>query len=316
MGIRLAVRVTTDSSRHNEIVYEFNQDRIIIGRGAGADVCLPHQLVSIRHALLRASGSQCSVEDLGSTNGTFVNDTLIVAERQKAIRNGDTIRIGSFELFFQSPIVVSSPTSIERTASLARKLVRHAFGETSSIEWEPKIVIEKGAFAGTVLEFLDVGSRYVVGKNEGLISDSADRTVLAERVELIRDQDGVLAREASDAVFYINQKPVRQRRLHHGDVIEIGSTLLRFEDASEQMVSDIERKPDIEQTTIDPMHITAPALEVEPANVSATAAKVERQPRPSQEPDWESGPDTVIYVLAGLVFVLSVVGLVLLMNSG
>jgi hypothetical protein len=211
--------------------------------------------------------------------------------------------------------VVSSPTSLERTASLARKLVRHALGETGSVDWEPKLVIEKGAFAGTVLEFLNVGSRYVVGKSEGLIEDASDRIVQAERVELIRDQDGVLAREASDAVFSINQKPVRQRRLHHGDILEIGSTLLRFEDPAEQMVSEIEREPDIEQTVIEPMHVSMQPLN-QTVGKKSSPSKPARALRESQAPGWDSGPDMVIYVLAGLVFVLSVVGLVLLMNSG
>jgi len=45
----------------------------IVGRGAGSNIALPHRAVSRRHARINVSPSEMSIEDLGSTNGTFVN---------------------------------------------------------------------------------------------------------------------------------------------------------------------------------------------------------------------------------------------------
>lgn len=62
----------------------------------GRDPSLPHALgdakVSRHHARVNASGSIASVEDLGSTNGTFLNDQPL--EIATAIRPGDRIRVG------------------------------------------------------------------------------------------------------------------------------------------------------------------------------------------------------------------------------
>jgi len=52
----------------------------IVGRGAGATIPLPHRAVSRRHARIHVSPSEISIEDLGSTNGTFV-DGAPVRER-------------------------------------------------------------------------------------------------------------------------------------------------------------------------------------------------------------------------------------------
>lgn len=62
----------------------------------GRDPALPHALgdakVSRRHARVSAVDAAASVEDLGSTNGTFLNDSPL--EIATAIRPGDRIRVG------------------------------------------------------------------------------------------------------------------------------------------------------------------------------------------------------------------------------
>ena len=62
----------------------------------GRDPSLPHALddvkVSRHHARVSATGSSASVEDLGSTNGTFLNDSPL--EIATAIKPGDRIRVG------------------------------------------------------------------------------------------------------------------------------------------------------------------------------------------------------------------------------
>ncbi|HET7929705.1 MAG TPA: FHA domain-containing protein [Actinomycetota bacterium] len=62
-----------------------------IGRLEG-DLVLEDPEVSRRHAMLRRSGGSVVVEDLESTNGTFVNEEKI--ENPRAVRPGDQIRVG------------------------------------------------------------------------------------------------------------------------------------------------------------------------------------------------------------------------------
>jgi DNA-binding winged helix-turn-helix (wHTH) protein len=70
------------------------QGERIIGRDPDVDVTLESTTVSRQHARLHLSPDVATIEDLGSKNGTFVNDTRVVAPT--AISDGDRIRVGSF----------------------------------------------------------------------------------------------------------------------------------------------------------------------------------------------------------------------------
>lgn len=63
-----------------------------IGRAVRADFIVDAPLVSRCHCRLEISpGGQLQVEDLGSTNGTFVNDRRV---DRAALAAGDTLRVG------------------------------------------------------------------------------------------------------------------------------------------------------------------------------------------------------------------------------
>jgi diguanylate cyclase (GGDEF)-like protein len=67
-------------------------DTYVFGREADADLVLSRNSVSRRHAqLAREASGSWSVEDLGSTNGTFVNEVRI---EHQSLRDGDQLRIG------------------------------------------------------------------------------------------------------------------------------------------------------------------------------------------------------------------------------
>jgi pSer/pThr/pTyr-binding forkhead associated (FHA) protein len=65
---------------------------LLIGRGSDAAIRLDDDYVSTRHAQIAASGDQWYVEDLGSTNGTYVGSSRI--SQPTAISLGTQIRIG------------------------------------------------------------------------------------------------------------------------------------------------------------------------------------------------------------------------------
>jgi two-component system cell cycle response regulator len=72
--------------------YDLGEDDLMIGRSSKCDVEVDQDSVSRNHARVRHDGSRVVVEDLGSTNGTFVNDEQIDGEHR--LRNGDFIKIG------------------------------------------------------------------------------------------------------------------------------------------------------------------------------------------------------------------------------
>jgi hypothetical protein len=71
---------------------------LTIGRGLNNDIILEDTRVSRHHAQLRYQARRFWIADLGSTNGTYVNDEK-VAER--SLRDGDVISLGGLELTFK-----------------------------------------------------------------------------------------------------------------------------------------------------------------------------------------------------------------------
>ena len=73
------------------------KDVITIGRGENNDLPLPNPQVSRHHARLRRGGATHVIEDLGSTNGTFVNGQRITS---KQLAVGDQIQISVFVITY------------------------------------------------------------------------------------------------------------------------------------------------------------------------------------------------------------------------
>ena len=69
------------------------KDELMIGREAGSDLMLSDTSVSRQHAIIRRTEAGFELEDLGSTNGTFVGGRQVTRAR---LNSGDTIRFGSF----------------------------------------------------------------------------------------------------------------------------------------------------------------------------------------------------------------------------
>lgn len=73
----------------------------VVGRDATSGIRVEHdEFASARHARIEPRPNGAWVDDLGSTNGTFVNGTKL--ERAQLAKAGDVIRIGETELQVQS----------------------------------------------------------------------------------------------------------------------------------------------------------------------------------------------------------------------
>ncbi|MGQ0678568.1 MAG: FHA domain-containing protein [Actinomycetota bacterium] len=72
-----------------------DKDVVTCGRDAGSDIFLDDVTVSRRHAEIRREGTEFSIVDSDSLNGTFVNRNRV---DRAALANGDEIQIGKFKL--------------------------------------------------------------------------------------------------------------------------------------------------------------------------------------------------------------------------
>jgi hypothetical protein len=74
-------------------------DGAVLGRGDSAEIRLQDPFASSRHARLIRQGGIVVIEDLGSTNGTYLNEELL--QGPQPLHAGDRIRIGDTEFVYE-----------------------------------------------------------------------------------------------------------------------------------------------------------------------------------------------------------------------
>lgn len=80
---------------------QLNKDEMTIGRANPNDIVLDDPLVSRVHAILMRRGGVFMLDDLGSHNGTQVNDERLHGIRQ--IHHGDRVVIGASRMLYEDP---------------------------------------------------------------------------------------------------------------------------------------------------------------------------------------------------------------------
>jgi diguanylate cyclase (GGDEF)-like protein len=103
-GARLVV--LSDQELLEERVLPLHKDELRLGRGHSCEICFEDESVSTTHAALRHAQGHWELEDLESTNGSYIGDQRIQRAR---LKDGDIVRLGKTVLkFFDGQGVESS----------------------------------------------------------------------------------------------------------------------------------------------------------------------------------------------------------------
>lgn len=313
MGIRLSVR-SSWAKDETEIVYEFDQARIIVGRAAGADVHLPHPTVSTTHTSFQVKGSGYTVVDESSTNGTWIGEHRVVPGRAKVVRTGDVVTIGGFFVRIEAGVAIAAPTGADRTAALARRLIREAI-EPDKRAAPATLTVLNGPTEGDQLALPPPPARLIIGRGEDCDLVLPDADASREHVEITVDLDGVLAHDLSSKNgILVAGARAQELRLVDRDELLIGNTMLVFEDPAVERLAEMVGEQDLVAAPPRLLPLE-PVVETPPESVLDSVAD-EPAPAPREPPTPKgAAADLVILVLAAAVLAISLLALFMLFGA-
>ncbi|MEC5212323.1 hypothetical protein RCH06_000863 [Polaromonas sp. CG_9.5] len=151
---------------------QLTKDRVTLGRRPYNDIVIDHLGVSGEHALVQVLGSETFIEDLNSTNGTYINGKTV---KKQLLKNSDVIEIGKYRIqYVDEAGAVGSLLSVTPGASALNAAIKVISGPAAGREMalvKPVTTIGKPGVAiatitrnpeGFVVAHLDGASRPVL----------------------------------------------------------------------------------------------------------------------------------------------------------
>ena len=216
-------------------IYPIEQDEVVLGRESGVDILIDSPGISRRHARIFVENDQYTLEDLGSSNGTFLNGERL--RGRLVLKPGDEIRLGrTVALIYEaeqpqvdatmldSQQFQGSATVIEGApAPMGATLV----GEEPGPLQKPAPIQLVVAVAGeTVNTYTLSQEKITIGRGEDNLININSRIVSRHHAYLERVKAGyqiVVLPEASNPMLLQGRPLEAPHPLHHGDILRIGS---------------------------------------------------------------------------------------------
>ena len=203
---------------------QITKDKTTLGRRPYNDIVIDNLAVSGEHAVLQMVGADVFIEDLNSTNGTYINGKAV---KKQLLSHNDTVEIGKYKIKF----IVDDGTDYEKTMIMkpgtrppaplgqapGAAFGTSGFGSLGASTMPASIRVLNGAAAGREVALTKVVT--TVGKP-------------GVQVASITKRPGgyVLAHVEGAAQPSVNGNPVVGETVHlkNGDVIELAGTQMQF----------------------------------------------------------------------------------------
>ena len=203
---------------------QITKDKTTLGRRPYNDIVIDNLAVSGEHAVLQMVGADVFIEDLNSTNGTYINGKAV---KKQLLQHNDTVEIGKYKIKYMSvetsdyekTMVIkpgSTPGGLAPPAPFAGASGNSGFGALSGAS-SASIKVLNGAAVGREVQLTKVVT--TVGKP-------------GVQVASITKRPGgyVFAHVEGGARPLVNGSPVAGEPVHlkNGDVIELAGTQMQF----------------------------------------------------------------------------------------
>lgn len=139
---------------------------VTVGRDPACELCLSHPAISLVHARITgAAGGRAVIEDLGSTNGTYVNGERLAKGEQRALQPADVVFVGPVRLHISGAAVRSEDSS--RSIRLTALRLQKQVSPTANLLQDISLVVEPQEFVA-IVGVSGSGKSTLVGALSGL----------------------------------------------------------------------------------------------------------------------------------------------------
>ena len=236
-------------SMNGQVQGEFplEKERISIGRKPDNDIQIDNLAVSGKHALIITILDDSFLEDLGSTNGTYVNGKLV---KKHALRNGDVIGLGKHELKYVNEHATADDEEFEKTMIIrpgsASAAVEAAKAAEAAAQAAPPAAAEAPA-AAAAAEKPAAGGGMPLGKLQVLNGPIAGKELELTKALITLGKPGtqvaVISRRpqgyflthiegdgTNDNFPVVNSAPIGPQAyaIQNGDIIELAGIKMEF----------------------------------------------------------------------------------------
>lgn len=203
---------------------QITKDKTTLGRRPYNDIVIDNLAVSGEHAVLQMTGAEVFIEDLNSTNGTYINGKAI---KKQLLSHNDTVEIGKYKIKY----LLEDGTDYEKT------MIFKAGTRPPAPPSQP------GASGFAASNFTGLGTAITPGSIRVLNGAAAGREVALTKVVTTVGKPGVqvasitkrpggyvLAHVEGAQLPTVNGNPLVGETVHlnNGDVIELAGTQMQF----------------------------------------------------------------------------------------
>ena len=202
---------------------QLTKDRTSLGRRPYNDIVIDNLAVSGEHAVLQLAGNEVHLEDLNSTNGTYVNGKAV---KKQLLQNGDTVEIGKYKIKY---INESADAGFEKTMVFKAGAVAPAAAAAGPRPAQAPAVAVANASASAAIKVM---SGAAAGREVPLVKvvTTIGKPGVAVAAITKRPQGFVIAHVEGASRPSLNGTPIGAEpvALKNGDVLELAGTQMQF----------------------------------------------------------------------------------------
>jgi len=203
---------------------QITKDKTTLGRRPYNDIVIDNLAVSGEHAVLQMVGADVFIEDLNSTNGTYINGKAI---KKQLLTHNDTVEIGKYKIKY----LVEDGTDYEKTM-----IMKPGTASAAAAAYSPTVGFGASGFGS-------LGASSAPASIKVLNGAAAGREVMLTKVVTTVGKPGVqvasitkrpggyvLAHVEGALRPTVNGSPVMGETVHlkNGDVVELAGTQMQF----------------------------------------------------------------------------------------